>query len=121
VEDDYHPELANYEPHVRQERSPRRLFVLRTLVVLAIIALVLPGVVTTISFGQANANRACQIWVSYEISSQSTAVVHFEFAGHDGIGWECYAVTAAGEEHVAYLGPIAGVPTLPNGRPVPTS
>jgi len=116
---DEHPELAGYEPgDGRPLRSPRVVLVMRIVVVLGIIALVLPGLWTTLSVGAATAARACARWVSYEKPEARSSRAAFELFGPGGAGWQCYSVGAfGGDERVASLG------LIPNGSrlPVPTT
>ena len=102
--EDYHSELANYEPHERPIRSPRRLFAMRVLVVIAIAGLVLPGVITTYTFAQSSAQNACAVWVNHEVAQQ-----HTSFAKLEVLSWECYAVTADGTTHITSLGMLPGL------------
>lgn len=102
--EDYHPELANYEPHERPIRSPRTLLFMRVLVIVAIAALVLPGVITTYTFAQSSAQNACAVWVNHEIAQQ-----HTSFAKFQGFAWQCYAVTADGTTIVTSLGLLPGL------------
>jgi hypothetical protein len=102
--EDYHPELANYEPHERPVRSPRRMFALRVLVIVAIAGLVLPGVITTYTFAQSSAQNACAVWVGHEVAEQHTSYAKFQ-----GLSWECYVVTAEGTSHVTSLGFLPGL------------
>ncbi|CAN5134069.1 hypothetical protein BH11ACT2_BH11ACT2_13580 [soil metagenome] len=102
--EDYHPELANYEPHERPIRSTRTLMVMRFLVIVAIAGLVLPGVITTYTFAQSSAQNACAVWVNHEVAQQ-----HSSFARFEGLSWECYSVTADGTTHVTSLGLLPGL------------
>jgi len=121
VNDDYHPELAEYEPHGdRPLRSRRTMLMMRALVIVTLAALVVPGVLTSVSFAEATALRVCSIWVQYSVAEQNRAEVRFEWFSHDGIaGWECYAITASGEQHVRSLGVIPEAPELPDGTMLP--
>ncbi|WP_349897510.1 hypothetical protein [Parafrigoribacterium soli] len=110
-----HPELAGYDPTDDRPLPGRRrrLFIMRIIVVLGVIALVLPGIVTTISVGSATAQRACAIWVRHLSPDASESSARFELFGPSGMGWECYAVgTFGGDRHVASLGLIPGGATL---------
>jgi len=116
VDDDYHPELANYEPYEpRPLRSRRSTAILRGVVILAVVALVLPGIITAMSFADATAQRVCQIWVAYEVNEQNRPETRFEVFGPGFAGWECYAITATGEQHIKSLGLIPESPQLPDG------
>lgn len=88
--------------------------VIRTVVILGVIALVLPGIVTTISVSSATAEAACATWVHYAAPDASGSSARFEIFGAGGIGWECYTVGAfGGDRHVASLGLIPGSAKLP--------
>ena len=110
-----HPELAGYDPgDDRPLRGKRRLFIIRGVVILGVVALVLPGIVTTVSVGSATAAAACASWVRYSVPDASGSSARFEIFGPGGIGWECYTVGAfGGDRHVASLGLIPGSATLP--------
>lgn len=113
-----HPELAGYEPgNGRPLRSPHVMRVMRVLVVLGIVALVLPGIVTTLSVGATTARLACARWVAYAKPDATGSSATFELFGPGGMGWQCYSVGAfGGDVRVASLG------LIPNGArlPVPT-
>ncbi|MFT4123644.1 MAG: hypothetical protein QM635_07425 [Microbacteriaceae bacterium] len=111
MDEDYHPELADYEPFERSGR-PRRGRLMRAFVVLVVLALVAPAVATTVSVARSTAVSACAYWASVEIASQRRSEARFELGGPGGIGWECYAHTAAGEEFVRSLGLIPVAPSL---------
>jgi hypothetical protein len=108
--EDYHPELANYEPHEpRPVRSRARQNVLRGVVLLAITALVLPGIITTWTFASQAATASCNVWAQYQVPEQHRTEVQFEVLGPGVIGWECYATTATGERHLTSLGLLPGL------------
>lgn len=114
---DEHPELMGYEPgDGRPLRSPHLLRAMRILVIVGIVALILPGIVTTVSVGATTANAACLNWVAYERPDASGADARFEFFGPGGIGWQCYSVGGfGGDELVASLGIIPSGARLPVG------
>ena len=114
---DEHPELMGYEPgDGRPLRSPHLLRAMRIIVIVGIIALVLPGLVTTISVGATTANTACRNWVAYERPDASGADARFELFGPGGIGWQCYSVGGfGGDDLVASLGIIPSGARLPVG------
>ncbi len=109
------PELAGYEPHEpRGSRSPRRKRTLQAVVLLGIVALVLPGILTTYSLAKSTAQAACAATVA-QLSRTVTASgsrVQFEFFGPGGVGWQCYTVGAYGGDRmpVAMLGLIPSYP-----------
>ena len=110
-----HPELAGYDPaDDRPLGGRRRMVVIRTVVILGVIALVLPGLVTTISVSSATAEASCATWVRYSAPDASGSSARFEVFGASGIGWECYTVGAfGGDRQVASLGLIPGDAKLP--------
>lgn len=112
MEDEYHPELAGFEPYQRREHSRSRTYLMRAAVVVVIVALVMPGVATTYSVAESTAARACAYWAAIAIASQHQAAARFEAGGPGLLGWECYATTATGEEFVRSLGLIPVAPEL---------
>jgi hypothetical protein len=113
---DDEPELAGYQPSGdRPLRGRRMRAVTRVVVVLGLVALVLPGIMTTVSVGSRTAQASCDIWVAYEEPGAAGASARFEIFGAGGVGWECYSVGAfGGDHHVASLGLIPGTPRLPS-------
>ncbi|MBC7724898.1 MAG: hypothetical protein H7146_09145 [Burkholderiaceae bacterium] len=118
---DEHPELTGYEPgDGRPLRSPHLLRAMRIIVIVGIVALILPGIITTISVGATTANTACANWVAFERPDATGSSARFEFFGPGGVGWQCYSVGAfGGDELVASLGIIPSGARLP--VPAPTS
>ena len=111
-----HPELAGYDPTDDRPLPgrKRRLLIMRIIVLLGIIALVLPGIVTTISVGSSTAATACAAWVRHSAPDASGSSARFEIFGPGGIGWECYSVAAFGhDQHVASLGLIPSAANVP--------
>ena len=97
------------------EPAPRRLRsgIMRVVVLVAVIALVLPGVLVTWTTQVRTANYACQIAADYYAPGASHAIARLTFDNPDLIGWNCYAVMFNGEEvFTAHLGLIPGAPRL---------
>jgi hypothetical protein len=117
---DEHPELNEYEASdERPLRSKHLTTVMRVVVVVSLVALVLPGIISTITVASARAQSTCEAWVAYEIAGASGADARFEFFGPSGVGWECYSSGAfGGDRHLASLGLIPGPPRLPSGETV---
>ena len=112
---DDEPELAGYQPDDRPLRGRRTNAAMRLVVVLGLVALILPGIMTTVTVGGRTAQVSCARWVAYEAPGALGSVARFEFFGAGGIGWECYTVDAfGGDRHVATLGLIPGAPRLPD-------
>ncbi|HEX7834835.1 MAG TPA: hypothetical protein VF479_05135 [Pseudolysinimonas sp.] len=97
--DDYHPELAEYEPgDARPSRSVFRRRVMRVMVVLGLTALILPGVLVTIRVQETTAAAACRYVVQTQDTEAIGSTSRFELTGPDGPGWYCYAVRFGGTE-----------------------
>ncbi len=103
LEDDTEPPLY----------SRRRRGVMRFVVLLAVAALVLPGVFVTWSTQVRTAQYACQIAVNYYAPGATSAKASFDLVAGDLLGWNCYAVMFDGQEvFVAHLGLVPGAPRL---------
>jgi len=86
---------------------------MRFVVVLAIAALVLPGVFVTWSTQVRTAQYACQIAVNYYAPGATSTKASFDLVADDLLGWNCYAVMFDGQEvFVAHLGLVPGAPRL---------
>ena len=115
---DEHPELTGYEPgDGRPLRSPHVVRAMRVIVILGIVALILPGIVTTVSVGSTTAQAACRTWVEYEKPDADGSSAAFELFGPGGVGWQCYSVGAFGGDVL-----VASLGLIPSGArlPVPT-
>lgn len=96
---DEHPELSGYEPFEEKPlRSSRKIWMLRVVVLLAVLALVLPGFFTVVNVGTSNAERACT-YRSALVDPSLQAAPRFELFGPGFLGWECYAIDRLGDEH----------------------
>ena len=93
--------------------SRRRRNLMRFVVLLAIGALVLPGVIVTWTTQLRTANYACQIAVNYYAPGATSSRASFDLAPTDLLGWNCHAVMFDGQEFfVAHLGVVPGAPRL---------
>jgi hypothetical protein len=119
--DEYHPELAEYEPgESRPGRSARRLRVMRIMVALGLAALVLPGLLVTITTQISTAAAACRIVVAASAPESIGSEPRFELFGAAGPGWYCYAQRfGGGEILLRSLGLIPGLTQRPatDGQP----
>lgn len=98
-DDDYHPELAGYEPSEdRPPRSVRRQRLMRIVGTVGLTALILPGLLVTIRVQGATAAAACRMVVEAEDSEAIGSTTRFEMTGPEGPGWYCYAVRFGGAE-----------------------
>ena len=117
-DDEYHPELAGYVPtEGRSIRHPITLTVIRVVIVIAVVALVLPGVIYTINVQVTTAGAACAIVVS-STAPDATPDARLQLWGGNGPGWYCYARSFDGSEvMLRSLGMIPGLIYRPSGVP----
>ncbi len=112
-----HPELDEYEPH--PQRKPRRQWMMRAVVWLAVLALVLPGILVTASTASATAHRSCAAYVtSLGVPDYD---VRFEWFTPAGTGWHCFAVQGDRETLVWLMGLIPGGPPAQPRSPLQQS
>ena len=115
---DFHPELSGYEPPdaSRPLRGRRTVLLIRVAVVLGLVALVVPGILTTLSIATATAVRACTSAVARYYPGSEGIDARFEFSGAGGFGWQCYAIDQNEREtFVVPLGIIPGPFRAPTG------
>ena len=112
-----HPELVGYEAgDGRPLRSRRMIVATRLIVVLALVALIVPEIVTQVMVVSNAAQESCRRWVRYEDPGAGHNVT-FELFGQGGVGWQCYAVGGfGGGKYIAPLGLIPGTPVFPSQR-----
>ena len=112
-----HPELAGYEPHdsARPLRSRRMLLVMRLAVVLGLVALVVPGILTSLQIASVTATNACAVATAhyYPLAEGSTA--RFDLTGPGGLGWQCYAIDV--HERETWVIPLGLIPRAPGFGP----
>jgi hypothetical protein len=93
--------------------SRRRRNLMRFVVLLAIGALVLPGIIITWSTQLRTAQYACQIAVNYYAPGATSSRASFDLLPTELLGWNCHAVMFDGQEFfVAHLGVVPGAPRL---------
>jgi len=110
---DNHPELSGYEPNddKRPLRSPHVMRLMRVVVVLGLLALVVPGVLTTMRVASGTATAACTYDVARYYPNSVAVSARFEFFGAGGLGWQCYAIDINEREtFVTQLGLIPSAP-----------
>jgi hypothetical protein len=117
-DDEYHPELAEYVPgEGRSLRHPLAVKVMRVVIVIAVVSLILPGVIYTISVQVGTAGAACRIVVS-ATAPDSVPDARLQLWGGNGPGWYCYARGFDGTEvMLCSLGMIPGLMYRPTGDP----
>ncbi|MCP2032201.1 hypothetical protein L1277_002300 [Okibacterium sp. HSC-33S16] len=110
-----YPELDGYEPSDgRPLPSQRMLKPMRFLVIIGVIALILPGILVTISTATHTADVSCRIVVVRDAPYATGSTARFEFVGPEGPSWYCYAEVQEGpDERLAALGLIPGAPPAP--------
>lgn len=113
---DDEPELAGYVPIERTSLyRQRRQRAMRILVVVAVAALVVPGVLSTASLAHSTAAHTCAIYVGRYQPRAVSPAVHFDVFGPRGPGWDCYSVDTAGNEtFLILLGLIPSAPLPPS-------
>ena len=112
-----HPELSGYEPtgHERPLRSKHLTRAMRVIVVLGLVALVVPGVLTTVQVATTTATNACLAAVAQYHPLSVDYDARFEMAGAGGFGWQCYAIDQNEREtFVTALGIIPSAPRQVN-------
>ena len=110
-----YPELDGYEPSDgRPLASQRILRPMRFLVIIGVIALVLPGVLVTLSTAPRTADVSCAMVVERDAPFAVGSEARFELVGPEGPSWYCYAeVREEPEILVAALGLSPGAPPPP--------
>jgi hypothetical protein len=116
---DDHPELAGYEPVERPLRGRRMVIATRVVVVLGLIALVMPGVLISISYASATASNTCSVYVHHYAPDALSSSARFEVFAPAGPGWQCYALNTEGD--ATFVAPLGLIPTTPRPFPVENS
>jgi len=111
TDEDEHPELAGYEPGSGASLTrPAVRRVLRIGVLVAVAALIIPGVIGTAQLQNRTAQAACRIVVATVDTSAVGSVARFEPTGPAGPSWYCYSRSFDGSELLrATLGLIPGL------------
>jgi hypothetical protein len=87
---------------------------MRFLVIIGVIALILPGILVTISTATHTADVSCSIVVVRDAPYAIGSDARFELVGPEGPSWYCYAqVRDEPDERLASLGLIPGAPPAP--------
>ncbi|TFC14643.1 hypothetical protein E3O19_10635 [Cryobacterium algoritolerans] len=110
---DEHPELSGYEPQDadRPLRSRRALTLMRVVVVLGLVALIVPGILTTLQVATTTAANTCRVATQHFYPDSVGSDAHFELTGPGGLGWQCYAVDR--NERETYVLPLGIIPSAP--------
>lgn len=109
-------ELRDDETDDRPLYSRRRRTAMRTVVIIAIAAMLLPVLANLFTVNIATASDACARAVAYAVPDATASSARFELFGAGGLGWQCYSVGGfGGDQHVASLGLIPGEIEIPRG------
>lgn len=113
-----HPELDGYEPMPEKPLRSRHLQTLtRVVVIVALVALVLPGIIVTMTTANSTAQGACATYVQAYSPEAIGYSVGFEVVGAEGPGWYCYSVAYGGRATlIRALGLIPGYAVIPSGE-----
>lgn len=115
--DEDHPELMGYIPlEDAPLRSARTTRLMRFVVVVGLVALVLPGIITTLAVANDTAHNTCSTYVKRYAPSAYGSVVTFELFAPGGPGWQCYSTNTEGD--TTYVAPLGLIPSAP--IPVPS-
>ena len=111
-----HPELAEYEPLGERPLRGRTMTVAtRVFVVVALAALVLPGVLLTVNIQSATAGYTCDVYARHDVPDSKGSSARFELGGPAGPGWQCYALNTEGDAH--WVAPLGLIPSAPHDLP----
>jgi hypothetical protein len=110
------PELLGYVPiEHRPLYGRRRRRIMRLMVLIAVAALVVPGILGTVSLAANTAQQTCAVYVARYQPNTAGASVHFDLFGPRGPGWDCYTLDAAQDEtFLVLLGLIPSAPLPPS-------
>jgi hypothetical protein len=109
-------ELNGFIPYGdRKQPFFRRPRVLRTLVILGLVGLVVPGILTTLSVNRGTAEQVCALYVAALDRSASGSRVSFELLGEGGVGWKCYPIDSSRGEYL--MAPLGIFPSFPSIKP----
>jgi hypothetical protein len=110
---DEHPELSGYEPQDadRPLRSRRALTVMRIVVLLGLVALIVPGILTTVQVATTTAANTCVLAVARYYPYAVDSDARFELSGPGGFGWQCYAIDL--NERETFVIPLGIIPSAP--------
>ncbi|MFF1573688.1 hypothetical protein ACFVWR_13120 [Leifsonia sp. NPDC058292] len=112
---DDHPELAGYEPLERPLRGRRMLIATRIVVVVGVVALILPGVLISVSIATTTATNTCAVYVQRYEPDATSSSARFELTGPLGPGWQCYALNTEGDP--SFVAPLGLIPSTPHRFP----
>lgn len=110
-----HPELTEYEPSDRPLHGRRRRLATRLFVIVALIALLLPGIILTMSIQTDTATYTCSVYARHYQPDAVTSSARFELFAPAGPGWQCYALNTEGD--TTFVAPLGLIPSAPHTLP----
>lgn len=110
-----HPELAEYDPQEQPLRGRRRTLAARVFVVVALSALLLPGILLTISIQTQTAEYTCTVYAKHFQPDAVGSSARFELFAPAGPGWQCYALNTEGD--ATFVAPLGLIPSAPHALP----
>jgi hypothetical protein len=84
----------------------------RVFVVVALSALLLPGILLTISIQTSTAGYTCSVYARQYQPESVGASARFELFGPLGPGWQCYALNTEGD--ATWVAPLGLIPSAPH-------
>ncbi len=110
-----HPELAEYEPPEGPLRGRRATIAARVFVFVALGALLLPGILVTISVQTETAGSTCAVYAHHYQPDAVGSSARFELFAPLGPGWQCYALNTEGD--ATFVAPLGLIPSAPHSLP----
>jgi hypothetical protein len=84
---------------------------MRVVVALGLVALIVPGILTTVQVASTTADNACLAAVARYYPHSEAHDARFELAGPGGFGWQCYAIDI--NERETFVTPLGIIPAAP--------
>ena len=112
---DEHPELTEYEPPERPLRGRRARMAARVFVIVAVSALLLPGILLTVSIQTETASNTCAVYALHYKPDAVASSARFELFAPAGPGWQCYSLNTEGDS--TFVAPLGLIPSTPHALP----
>lgn len=107
--------MADPEPVDRPLRGRHATIAARVFVIVALSALVLPGVLLTIGVQTETATRTCAVYTAHYEPDAVSSSARFELTAPAGPGWQCYALNTEGD--ATFVAPLGLIPSAPHALP----
>lgn len=115
VTSEEHPELAGYETGDRPLRGRPAAVAARVFGIVALCALVLPGILVTIGIQTRTATSTCIVYTQRYVPDAMDSSARLELFAPLGPGWQCYAVDSEGD--TTFVAPLGIIPSAPRVLP----